>query len=184
MRAISIVSLLALSSFRAGETNISAICHFVYNIEFKNASLSSNENIKIDIEQIVTNWRVNHIACIVTDNATNMINACIHSKVQHLSCLFHYINLVVTGGLKDLNLEDLLQKIRTIVGHLKRSTTVEEKLYDEQRRYDSTKPILKLIQNVFTKPFENATVNLSGDTYATSLFIILIVLGNSSKTPE
>lgn len=95
----------------------------------------------------------NKILITVSDNASNIKKAvqdCL--KWKHFGCYANNINLIVKDSLEFSDeVSNLLQKVRGVVGHFKRSTTSYEKLLAYQANNTADKTQLKLFQDVPTR---------------------------------
>jgi DNA-binding PucR family transcriptional regulator len=69
----------------------------------------------------------NKILIAVTDNASNIKKAINshHLQWKHFGCYAHTLNLIVQDSLEDV--QELVNKLKTIVAHFKRSTTANVK---------------------------------------------------------
>jgi hypothetical protein len=75
----------------------------------------------------------NKVLIAVTDNACNIKKA-INSHLQwkHFGCCAHTLNLIIVEDSLE-EVQELVNKIKTIVAHFKRSTTANEKLIAYQQ---------------------------------------------------
>ena len=89
------------------------------------------------------------VVLIVTDNATNIVNAVKLTKFKHLPCFAHTLNLVVQKGIQKL--KTLRQKVKAIIEHFHRSTVAAEKFASLQSQINPDKPALKLKNDVLTR---------------------------------
>ncbi|XP_047002335.1 E3 SUMO-protein ligase ZBED1-like [Schistocerca americana] len=89
------------------------------------------------------------ILMVVTDNAPNLKNAISTIlKWKHFGCYAHTLNLVVQDALK--NVQEVHQKVKTIVGFFKRRSSATERLLTCQQNSGKVN-IRKLIQDVPTR---------------------------------
>ncbi|XP_047103747.1 E3 SUMO-protein ligase ZBED1-like, partial [Schistocerca piceifrons] len=89
------------------------------------------------------------ILMVVTDNAPNIKNAISTIlKWKHFGCYAHTLNLVVQDALK--NVQEVHQKVKTIVGFFKRSSSATERLLTCQQNSGKVN-IKKLIQDLPTR---------------------------------
>lgn len=85
----------------------------------------------------------------VSDNASNITNAIEEVlKWKHYCCYAHKLNLIVQRSLREL--QPVLEKVKRIVGHFKRSTSANEKLLKYQIS-SSNSQAKRLIQDVATR---------------------------------
>nr|CAI5847648.1 unnamed protein product [Callosobruchus analis] len=88
----------------------------------------------------------------VSDNASNIKNAITKQLGwNHLGCFAHTINLIFKDALSDPAVGNLLSKVRTVVGHFKRSSISTQKFIDYQKQTNPETEALKLIQDVPTR---------------------------------
>lgn len=66
---------------------------------------------------------------IISDNAAH-IKAAIKNKMgfKHFDCFAHTINLLITDGLKEVDVSRIVTKVKHIVGLFKRSYTAIQKI--------------------------------------------------------
>lgn len=108
------------------------------------------ENLKDELTRVVTEWGIKEkVFAIATDNAANITKAVKLTSWNHLSCLAHTINLIVQGGIKEIN--HIQTKIKAIVEYFHRSTIAAEKLKSMQQQMNSDSPPLKLKMDVITR---------------------------------
>jgi hypothetical protein len=99
----------------------------------------TSENLAENIKNMIAKFKLsNKVLIAVTDNACNIKKA-INSHLQwkHFGCYAHTLNLIVQDSLEEV--QELVNKIKTIVGHFKRSTTANEKLiaYQQYLEYNA-----------------------------------------------
>lgn len=111
----------------------------------------TSENLALELKDIVENWGIqDKILLAVSDNAVNIKNAIkIKLNYPYFGCFAHTINLIVKDGLKNVEVSNIINKVRHIVTHFKRSTTSHNKLMVYQSNAGSTP--LKLIKDVDTR---------------------------------
>lgn len=100
-------------------------------------------------------WNIaGKVVFVVTDNADNVVNAVKDVMGwKHMGCFAHSLNLVVTRAVnKNHDVVTLIETVKRIVSHFKRSTQSTEKLIEYQVRNNepNNKP-KKLIQDVSTR---------------------------------
>lgn len=111
----------------------------------------TSKNLAYELKRIVHEWDIeNKIVLAVSDSASNIKNA-ISTELgwKHLSCFAHTLNLIVNDALQVDAITEILNKIKIIVGHFKRSYISNEKLMLYQKN-NGDQP-LKLIQDVPTR---------------------------------
>lgn len=141
-------------------TNVSFIAvtaHFLSNknemisvllqcVEFQDKHTA--ENLSHQLKTVVKEWGIDKkIACVVTDNASNVVAAIRLCDWRHISCFAHTLNLVVQSSLEKMR--TILVKVKTIVEFFKRSSQALAKLQNMQEQLGLSK--LKLIQDVVTR---------------------------------
>lgn len=113
----------------------------------------TSENLAENLNRIVTDWGLqDKVLLIVSDNASNIkkaISVCL--KWKHFGCFAHTLNLIVRDALSIPSVEELINKVRTIVGHFRRSYVSSQKLADYQRQINPDVEPLKVIQDVSTR---------------------------------
>lgn len=117
-------------------------CH-----EFSENHTSLNLSNKINLT--LKEWDLqNKITFAVSDNANNIKRALSILQLKHFGCFAHTLNLIVQGA---LTLESsLLEKIKTIVTHFRKSTSANKKLNNYQISNGAKEP-KKLLQDVSTR---------------------------------
>lgn len=111
----------------------------------------TSQNLALTINRIAEDWGLaEKIILVVTDNATNMKNAVTKDLGwKHFGCFAHTLNLIVADSLSDPDIAELTSKIRTIVGHFKRSSLATQRFIDYQKRTNAEP--LKLIHDVASR---------------------------------
>ncbi|CAH1979160.1 unnamed protein product [Acanthoscelides obtectus] len=188
--------------------------------------------IAAEMKRTAEEWSLlDKILIVITDNASNITNAVTKELMwKHFGCFAHKLNLVVRSALKSETL--IIEKVKTIVNHFKRSPQATEKLLKAQRQLGNDNPLC-VIQDVETrwnstyhmiqrlvkiqeairstvanlnapkinmlsetewkiceeicillKPFEEATLEVSGENYLTGSVIIGIARGLNSVTKK
>lgn len=143
---------------RCNESYIAVTAHFV-NKEFilKSVLLEcseiterhTSENLSNEIKGIITKWQLDgKVVLVVSDNAGNIKNAINNLHLRHLGCFAHTINLVVEESLKCES--DLINKVKTIVTHFRKSTIANQVL-EKNQISSGIKDPKKLIQAVSTR---------------------------------
>lgn len=109
----------------------------------------TSANLAAELKRIVIEWGLEEkIFLAISDNAANIQKAIRDDlKWKHFGCYAHTINLIVRDGLKIV--EPIISKLRTLVGHFKRSSTAMAKLQEIQKQLG--KSPLKLLQDVVTR---------------------------------
>lgn len=217
---------------RNNESFLAITVHFI-DTEFKLKSVllgcqsfSSNHtghNLAQEIRRILESWNLNEkITFSVSDNASNIKSALNMLGFKNMGCFAHTMNLIVQSALT-LE-EDLINKVKKIVSHFRKSTVANNALRTYQIN-NGIKDPKKLIQDVPTrwnatyymicrfveletsirgtmglldnvpdaiksdewiilhelikvlKPFEEATIAISGQKYMTASLVIVIVQG-------
>ncbi|XP_015794375.1 zinc finger BED domain-containing protein 1-like [Tetranychus urticae] len=113
----------------------------------------SAQNISTLIKDILDQFEIDIeiIFATVTDSAANMKLAMKDISANHIGCVAHKLNLVVTDSLEfDRDLVNLIVKIRTIVTYFKQSNKASLALIEEQKK-DGVDQLLKLKQDVLTR---------------------------------
>lgn len=74
----------------------------------------------------------------VTDNAKNMVNAVGQLSYIHIGCAAHTLLLSVNKVLKDCRIDNVLVKVRKIVGHVRHSPANFIELKTLQKKLEET----------------------------------------------
>lgn len=138
---------------------LAVTAHYINGSQLKSSLLEtkqlvdrhSAENVASALREVFESWDIfEKVHCIVTDNASNMRNAItVHLNKTHQPCIAHTLNLCTMDALKHADLQQLLEKCKSIVGHFKRSTIASGELVKMQ---DQMKlPLLKVKQEVPTR---------------------------------
>lgn len=185
----------------------------------------TSDNLALLLSDIVQSWGIqDQILLAVSDNAINIKNAIkVKLNWNYFGCFAHTLNLIVKDGLKTEEISKILNKIKQIVRHFKKSSKSNAKLMAYQRNVG--KEPLKLLQEVETrwnstlymlqrlilledavkstialidkqlpsisqrewliiknlclilKPFDDATQNVSGESYCSGSIVIPIANG-------
>lgn len=94
-------------------------------------------------------WKiVKKVACIMTDNASNMIKAGQILKVCHHPCFAHIMNLVIQDAMKNKEISCIITKCKHLVSFFKSSNLATQALSMKQENKNMTP--LKLMQEVPT----------------------------------
>ena len=107
----------------------------------------SGVNIAAAIKSVATEFGIDSIPCLVTDNASNMSVASREAGVPHSGCFAHTLQLCVEDGLKLNPIHRALGAARRLVGHFNHSVVSTQAVLQKQQ---SNKP-LKLVQDVSTR---------------------------------
>lgn len=137
---------------RCNESYIAVTAHFV-NKDFilKTVLLECRElserytavNLRDDIRSIITKWKLEaKVVLVVSDNASNIKNAIHTLHLRHLGCFAHTISLVIEESLKCES--DLINKVKTIVTHFRKST-IAHKILEKSQINNGIKEPRKLI---------------------------------------
>nr|CAI5850359.1 unnamed protein product [Callosobruchus analis] len=120
--------------------------HLLECVEFSDRHTASNlTNL---LQKVFSEWEITgKICCVVTDNAHNIVAAVNNGNWRHVSCFAHSLNLIVQSGLT--RIEPVLNKVRKIVEHFRRSPHALAKLNQVQEQMNL--PILKLKIDVCTR---------------------------------
>jgi hypothetical protein len=188
----------------------------------RNRFFATSENLATELRRVVESWGIeNKILLAVSENAANIKNA-ISRKLSwnHFGCFAYTLNLIVKDGLKNKEMSAIIEKVKQIVAHFRKSCVSNEKLMSYQRNAGNEP--LKLLQHVairwnstfymlqrflqlqeavrstieviekdlpvitsqewnilaelrsILKPFQNATVTISGESYCTASMVIPI----------
>lgn len=145
---------------RNTESYIAVTVHFINdNFELMSVLLEcsamvtnhTSKNLAHELRKIVHEWDIEKkIVLAVSDSASNIKNA-ISKELgwRHFSCFAHTLNLIVNDVLQVDAITEILNKIKIIVRHFKRSYISNEKLMSYQKN-NGDQP-LKLIQDVPTR---------------------------------
>ncbi|CAG9840808.1 unnamed protein product [Diabrotica balteata] len=112
-------------------------------------SSHTSQNLALEINKIINKFHLNDkILIIVSDNANNIIGAITNElKMKHFGCFAHTLNLILQDALKLI--QNLTDRIKSIITFFKRSTTSTAKLRDVQTNMGLNPK--KLIQEVPTR---------------------------------
>lgn len=109
----------------------------------------TSKNLADALKNIITEWNLEEkVLMVISDNAANIKKAIrdeLHLK--HFGCYAHTINLIACDALK--HIADVLNRIKTIVGFFRRSTSANAKLIEQQKQLNQQPK--KLIQDVQTR---------------------------------
>lgn len=111
----------------------------------------TSANLSQELKKVTDDWGLtSKIIFAISDNARNIEKAIEDLNWKRYGCYAHSLNLIVTQALKPL--EALIENVKKIVGHFKRSTTALDMLLSYQMRNmaDSGQP-KRLIQQVPTR---------------------------------
>lgn len=111
----------------------------------------TSENLSKELQRIVSEREIqNKILLAVSDNAANIKNA-ISNKLnwKHLGCFAHTLNLIVKDALQNPDIIPIINKVKEIVTHFKKSYVANEKFMTYQKNMGDTP--LKLLQDVQTR---------------------------------
>lgn len=110
----------------------------------------TSANLSSELNRVVHEWGIeDKIILAVSDNASNVQKALKELGWEHLGCIAHTINLIVKDGLKHQVIQTIIEKVRTIVKHFRRSNKANEKLVKYQQNLG--KAPLKLLLEVATR---------------------------------
>ncbi|XP_044766261.1 zinc finger BED domain-containing protein 4-like [Coccinella septempunctata] len=110
----------------------------------------TGENICEKINQTLSRLKIdNRIAAIVTDNASNMKLGVRTGGWCHWGCFAHSLNLRTQSGLKEKEVQVVVDKIKAIVRYFHKSSHVLVKIKEMQERLGL--PIWKLKNDVPTR---------------------------------
>lgn len=108
-------------------------------------------NLSLELDQVIRTWNLQKkVQLVVADNATNIQNSIRDLNLKSFGCFAHTINLIAKDSLKIPNVENVLQKIRSIASHFRRSTNATEKLLRYQVNNEVSNP-KKMVIDVATR---------------------------------
>ncbi|KAL4142806.1 hypothetical protein QTP88_005205 [Uroleucon formosanum] len=139
---------------------ITVTCHFIFDNHLYSPVLATREvfdshtglNIATTLKNIFNEWGItNKIITIVSDNGSNIKNAINeHLLKYHHPCVAHTLNLSINEAIKgNIDINQILKKCRTIVGHFKHSSYANGKLREFQLQMNLL--ILKVKQDIVTR---------------------------------
>lgn len=150
-------------SSSAQESYLALTAHFITNdFSFESVLLDcclmegSHTSLALasKITEILTNFDVllDKVTIIVSDNAQNIKSAITNNlKLKHFGCYAHTLNLIVTDAIeKTHSIQPIINKVKTLVKHFKRSNQDLEKLIKYQRDSGAKTP-KRLILDVPTR---------------------------------
>nr|CAH0112333.1 unnamed protein product [Daphnia galeata] len=144
----------------------------------------TSENICAFLKEVANEWNIDEkIVAIVTDNASNMKLAVTLGGWKHVSCFAHTLNLAVTDALKNNSeLNGILARCRSLQEVPTRwNSTVGDPIAAVLASLKRTDLLLEeaiqLIKGAVTilEPFEEATKDLSSQSYASLSKVIPVV---------
>lgn len=95
----------------------------------------SSQNLADALNKVIDEWGLQQkVVLVVSDNAANITKAVkdiLH--LNHFGCFAHTINLIAKDSLELEEVNTILDKVKQIVGHFKRSTTSMAKFMDQQK---------------------------------------------------
>lgn len=105
------------------------------------------ENLRNELLRVTSIFDISRkVHTIISDNAANIAKAITLTGKNHLPCVAHTLNLVVTDAIEDIRTLHL--KVKNIVQHFHRSTVAAAKLIDFQKHMRPQQVPLKLIMDV------------------------------------
>lgn len=108
------------------------------------------ENLAAELRRITLEWGImNKVIFAVSDNAANIQKALQDVGWKNIGCLAHTFNLLVKDGLKNEEIRNIIDKVRKIVKHFRKSNISSDKLMKYQENQGNTP--LKLILEVPTR---------------------------------
>ena len=89
----------------------------------------SGENLVAELMSIIDKWKITEkVACVVTDNASNIVAAVRLNGWKHLPCFAHTLNLIVQDSLKAYTqLAEIQKKCHRIVSYFHHSNKASDK---------------------------------------------------------
>lgn len=126
----------------ATESFVTYTCHFITpDLVLKSRLLDtlhtpgSHSGLRLseELNKVVTSWGLKDPA-VVTDNAKNVVNAVGLSKLPHVGCAAHTLNLVVNKALAVPEVAELVTKGRHIVSYFKMSALKTDMLFKEEEK--------------------------------------------------
>lgn len=143
---------------RNNESFIAITIHFLDNVfTLKSVLLGchcfnlshTGYNLSQEIKHILEFWTLSgKITFAISDNAPNIKNALNMLGLKNMGCFAHTINLIVQSALTVEN--DLIEKVKNIVSHFRKSTVANNKLNTCQIN-NGVKDPKKLIQDIQTR---------------------------------
>lgn len=109
----------------------------------------TSKNLAGVLQKIIDEWNLEgKILIIISDNASNIKKAIRDDlKLKHLGCFAHNLNLICQNAIKPVAV--IIDKVKSIVGFFKRSTTATAKFSEQQKHLQ--KDPKRLIQEVSTR---------------------------------
>lgn len=108
-------------------------------------------NLAQELKRVVTEWNLqDKLLMVVSDNAANIKAAVNELRWKQYGCFAHTVNLIVRDGLKDEEIGRVINRVKHIVGHFKRSHIATARLISYQQNQSNKTP-LKLLQDVATR---------------------------------
>ena len=126
--------------------NINSFILQVENTEERHTA----DNLADGINDTLAKWSLEgRTSAIVHDNAANITAAMQQVNAVSLSCSAHNLQLAVNKALQDTELQSVVQKASSIVGHFNHSTFAISALQKYQKQLNL--PVVRLIQCVKTR---------------------------------
>ncbi|KAJ8963986.1 hypothetical protein NQ317_013076 [Molorchus minor] len=130
----------------------------------------TSENLALELRKVTTEWGIkDKINLAVSDNAANIVSA-IKCGMKQLGCVAHTINLTVKDGLKNDDIQTIINKVKEIYKPVTLKLMLEEAIKSTVAILDKELPILtavewKTIKELckILRPFEDATKTISGE---------------------
>ncbi|XP_061725455.1 E3 SUMO-protein ligase ZBED1-like [Cydia pomonella] len=190
LKAKSIACTADLWSSRTQESYLTCTTNIIddeWNCETMTLSTQEMEerhtavNIAKEINEISDKWGISSsLSAVVTDNATNIVNAVSSSNVlekNNLTCAAHSIQLAVNKSFLMENVANVCSKASKIVGHFRHSNVAAKELETMQEQLEMKQ--LNLIQSCKTR--WNSTYEML-DRLLVNRIPVMNVLNDRTKT--
>lgn len=141
---------------------IAVMAHYI-NEEFESCNLllecaplpspHAGKHVAEEITRLMTELQIDkrQILIVTTDNAPSMKNAVRdYLELKHFGCFAHTLNLILENALDLAPIKSLVEAVKIIVAHYKRSTAAMEKLLRYQTQNGVSQP-KRLLQAVPTR---------------------------------
>ncbi|CAB3231247.1 unnamed protein product [Arctia plantaginis] len=141
------------------DSYLSVVAHFMIDYELKSVLLhcehfsdshTSESSLARALETVAQEWQISDkITLAVSDNTQNISNAIKEVGWPFFGCFLDKLNLVVEKALDVINF--LVDKVKRIVAHFKKSHNATESLIKYQTDFEKKSIALQLIQSVPTR---------------------------------
>lgn len=157
-RAKSICLTTDCWTSQAMDSYLAVTAHFLIDFELKSVLLHCEQlsgshtadALAAVLKTIASQWNVtNKITLVVSDNAANVTSAIQKTGWPFFGCFLHKLNLIIEKAIRII--EFIIEKVKRIVGHFKKSNTATEALIKYQIDFEKKTVALRLVQSIPTR---------------------------------